>query len=242
MTAIAEALQPTGSLSVQALRPPPRPVGKLTIRELAHHGLPHAGLPAHVNAWKARQAPEFLSGLRRVAIARRMARRHGLFAPLGFLWLRKIDGHSGLVDDYGLVSAKIVVTDHCNYIVETYKATGSYVLANFKFHGIGTGATAAVVGDRALQTELTTQYSTDNVRPTGSQITGDFPREYRTVGTVTVDATVAATEWGLFTQAATGAQSQPANSMADRVVYSVVNLASGDSLQATFDLLFPDGG
>jgi hypothetical protein len=53
---------------------------------------------------------------------------------------------------------------------------------------------------------------------------------------------VAATEWGLFTQAATGAQSQPANSMADRVVYSTVNLASGDSLQATFDLLFPDGG
>jgi hypothetical protein len=161
-------------------------------------------------------------------------------APYGLLWLQKITA-SGQGTDYGLVSCKIITTDGVDYIANAFAATGSYTPGNFKFHGIGTSSTAAVVGDRILVTELTTQYQTDNVRPTGTQVKG-ATGIYTTVGTVTVDASVAATEWGLFTQAATGAQSQPANSMLDRVVYTVVNLASGDSLQATFTLTFPNGG
>jgi len=242
MTAIAEALQPTGTLSLERIANPRPGAGSLSNAGLLWHGLPRRGLSAEVNAWKARQAPEFLSGWRGVVAARRLARRHRLFALLGFLWLAKVDGRSGEVTDYGLVSCKRVVTSHVNYIVETYKATGSYILNNFQYHGIGTGATAPADGDTALGAELTTQYLTDNVRPSGALVTGDSANEVRTVGTVTVDAAVSATEWGLFSRAATGAQSQPANSMADRVTYSVVNLASGDSLQATFDLLFPAGG
>src|SRR3989304_6144122 len=62
----------------------------------------------------------------------------------------------------------------------------------WNFHGIGTGATAAAETDTGCQTELTTQYSPDNTRATGSQ-TPNRATVYRTVGTNTVDAAVGAT-------------------------------------------------
>lgn len=99
-----------------------------------------------------------------------------------------------------------------------------------KFHGIGTGATAAAEGDTGCQTELTTQYNPDNTRATGS-LTEASASVFRTVGTNTVDATAAVTEWCLLSQAATGG-----GTMWSRVVFSTINLSSGDSLQTTYDL------
>ena len=89
---------------------------------------------------------------------------------------------------------------------------------------------AAAEGDTGCQTELTTQYNPDNTRATGSQ-TNNGANVYRTVGTNTVDAAAAVTEWCLLT-AATGAGTP----MWSRVVFSTINLASGDSLQTTYDL------
>jgi hypothetical protein len=100
----------------------------------------------------------------------------------------------------------------------------------FKFHGFGTGTTAAAAGDTALQTEMTTAYNPDSTRPTGSQ--ANSTNTYTTVGTVTPDAAVVVTEWGLLTQAATGG-----GTLLDRQVFSAINLnGSGDSLQATYVL------
>jgi hypothetical protein len=99
-----------------------------------------------------------------------------------------------------------------------------------KFHGIGTGATAAAETDTGCQTELTTQYNPDNTRATGS-LTEASASVFRTVGTNTVDASVAITEWCLLSQAATGG-----GTMWSRVVFAAINLASGDSLQTTYDL------
>jgi hypothetical protein len=240
MTAFADQLLPSGALAVERI-PNPRPTTRqLSYAEMLYHGLPRAGQAPAVRAWKTRQANEFLDGLAGVKSALKLARRHHLMAPVGSLWLQVLPADAAPLD-LGLVSTKIVTTDGVDYIANNFAATASYSVANFKFHGIGTSTTAAVVGDRALVTEITTQYQTDNVRPTGSQVKG-ATGVYSTVGTITVDAAVAATEWGLFTQAAVAAQSQPANSMLDRVVYTVVNLASGDSLQATFTLTFPNGG
>lgn len=240
MTAFADQVLPSGALAVERI-PNPRPtLRQLSVAELLYHGLPRAGQPPHVREWKTRQANTFLKGLKGVRAARKVAAKYGLMAPYGLLWLQKITAQ-GEHTDFGLVSTQIITTDGVDYLANNIANTGSYLIANFKFHGIGTGVTAAAVGDRALQTEITTQYSTDNVRPTGTNAKGATGIA-TSIGTVTVDATVAATEWGLFTQAATGAQSQPANSMLDRVVYTVVNLASGDSLQATFTLTFPNGG
>jgi hypothetical protein len=94
------------------------------------------------------------------------------------------------------------------------------------------GTTAAAAGDTALQTELTTQYATDNTRPTGSQ--AHSTNTYTTVATLSPDANVAITEWGLLTQAATGG-----GTMLDHQVFSAVNLAaSADSLTTTYVLTF----
>lgn len=100
----------------------------------------------------------------------------------------------------------------------------------FKFHGVGTGATAAAEADTGCQTELTTGYNPDSTRATGSQ-TNNGANIYRTVGTNTVDATASITEWCLMSQAATGG-----GTMWSRVVFSAIALASGDSLQTTYDL------
>jgi hypothetical protein len=235
---VDETVRPGGELTLEHLRHPTNT--QLTIAEMLAEGLPNRHQPTPVRQWKRRQAREFLSGLRGVKAAHRAYARHGISAPYGLLRLAVIPAGEPAVD-LGLVSTKIITTDGVDYIANAFAATASYTPGNHKFHGIGTSTTAAVVGDRALVTEITTQYQTDNVRPTGTQVKGGTGI-YTTVGTITVDAAVAATEWGLFTQAAVAAQSQPANSMLDRVVYTVVNLANGDSLQATFTLTFPNGG
>ena len=102
-------------------------------------------------------------------------------------------------------------------------------VAVFKFHGLGTGAIAAAETDTGCGTELTTHYNPDSTRATGTQATNGA-NVYRTVGTNTVDATAAVTEWCLH-KAATGAVT-----LWSRVVFSTISLASGDSLQTTYDL------
>lgn len=106
--------------------------------------------------------------------------------------------------------------------------TGS--VATFKFHGTGSLATAAAETDTGCGTEFTTQTNPDNTRATGSQTTNGA-NVYRTVGTVAYDATATAREWCLMNQAATGG-----GTIWSHVIYSDINVASGDSIQFTYDL------
>jgi hypothetical protein len=111
-------------------------------------------------------------------------------------------------------------------------------VATWKYHGIGTGAVAAAEGDTALGAELTTTYNPDNQRGLGTQVTNGNS-VYRTVGTNTVDGSVAASEWGLFNRlssAAVGQGNGVQDTMWSRIVYATINLSSGDSLQTTYDL------
>ena len=110
-------------------------------------------------------------------------------------------------------------------------------LENMKYHGVGTGATAAAVGDTALQTESTTALNPDNTRATGSLTEGATANIFKSVGTVTFDASAAITEWGLLSQAATGG-----GTLFDRFVFSAINVVSGDSIQFTFQCTFSSGG
>jgi hypothetical protein len=145
-----------------------------------------------------------------------------------------LSGTPGRRDDYGVVSRKVVTSAGVNYLAADF-AGGANDSNLFKYHGLGTGTNAEATGDTALQTELTTQYNPDNTRATGSQ--SSSTNTYTTVGTNTVDASAAVTEHGLFTQAATGG-----GTLWDRSVFSVVNLASGDSLQSTYTLTISAGG
>lgn len=137
----------------------------------------------------------------------------------------------GSVTDYGVVSRHVVTTAGKNYLAACFPNTNEP--ENLKYHGFGTGTTAAAVGDTALQTELTTQYNPDNTRPTGSQ--SSSTNTYQTAGTLTPDSggTIAVTEQGIFSQAATGG-----GTLLDRNVFAAINLVggSGDSLTTTYTL------
>ena len=139
------------------------------------------------------------------------------------------------VEDYGVVSRKVVTTAGVNYIVDALQ--NLVEPENLKFHALGTGTNVEAVGDTALQAELTTQYSPDNTRATGSLAEGASGNIFRSVGTNAVDAAAGVTEHGLMSQAATGG-----GTLFDRSVFSVVNLASGDSLAATYEWSLSPGG
>lgn len=103
------------------------------------------------------------------------------------------------------------------------------VIDNLNFHGLGTGTTDPAEGNTGCETELTTQYNPDSTRATGSQTTNGA-NIYRTVGTNTVDASAAVTEFCLES-AATGSVVTWS-----RIEFATINLASSDSLQTTYDL------
>ena len=92
--------------------------------------------------------------------------------------------------------------------------------------GIGTGSTAAAVGDTALETEVETRAAGTVTQETDT-ITGDT---YQIVGTVSITATRAITEAAPFTASSGG-------TMPIRSVFSVVNLENGDSFQGTFQMV-----
>lgn len=152
----------------------------------------------------------------------------GLNIPMhGRLWLKVTKGN-GEVWDYGYVGCHLITTAGKNYLAACFNNTNEP--ENMKYHGFGTGTGAAAVGDTALGTELTTQYATDNVRPTGSQAVASAV--YTTVGTLAPDSggTIAVTEWGLFSATSS-------TTLFDRQVFSAVNLvANADSLATTYAL------
>lgn len=147
--------------------------------------------------------------------------------------VRYFGGH---VTDYGVLSTRQVTDAGVAFLVDAFQNLTE--VENFKFHGYGTGVGAEAAGNTALGTELTTQYVSDNVRPTGSQTEGASANIYRSVGTLSPDSggTIAITEHGLFSASAAG-------TLWDRSVFSAINLVAGaDSLQTTYDATFPSGG
>jgi hypothetical protein len=139
----------------------------------------------------------------------------------------------GRREELGLLGVRKVTDNGAQFICDAWR--GTKTIGNMKYHGLGTGTNAEAQADTALQTELTTQYNPDNTRATGT-LAGSA-NVFTSVATNTVDATAAVTEHGLFDQAATGG-----GVLFDRTVFSVVNLASADSLQTTYSWTLSAGG
>lgn len=205
------------------------PAKELNLREICHFGLPRYDLDERVNRWRTANARNLWRGVRRVLVARALR----LSNVYGSLYLTHITAE-GEVIELGLASMRVVTTAGANFLVDALQGTVEPEI--LKFHGIGTGAVAEAAADTALGAESTTALNPDSTRATGSLTEGASANIFRTVGTVTVDASVACTEHGIFSQAATGG-----GTLLDRSVFSVVNLASGDSLQATYDFTITAG-
>lgn len=199
-------------------------------RVIAMHGLPKGAPSPAIAAWRRANLRNLLRGWRRVAAGRAA----GVTQLYGAVWL-DVFRADGSREPLGLASLRVVTDTGVAYLVDSLQNLTEP--ENLKFHGFGTGGTAEAAAQTALVTELTTQYATDNVRPTGSQ-TEAAANIYRTVGTLSPDATVAITEHGIFSQAAVAG-----GTMLDRSLFSVVNLVgSADSLQVTYDLTIASGG
>lgn len=200
--------------------------------DILEHGAPQRGLSDEVNAWRLRNLRNLWRGARRIAAARAM----GIGHVYGALYITVTRGNGDVVP-YGLASLRVVTDTGVGFIVDAFQ--NSVELENMKYHGYGTGTTAESASQTALVTELTTQYATDSTRPTGTTTEGATANVYRTVATFSPDSggTIAVTEHGIFSQAATGG-----GVMLDRSVFSAVNVvAASDSITATYDLTFPSG-
>ena len=233
-------LRPAGMLGLKVLRTPGRtiwPQRELTLAEIGKYGMPQRGLPDEVNQWRRANRPNLARGLRKVLAARALKIPHFY----GQLFLTKI-GPDGEPLDLGLASMRVVTANGVKAITDALAGTGT-PLTNENFHGFGTGVGAEAATDTALGTEETTQYATDNTRPTGTgrvSATSGNNATYTTVGTYSPDsgATRAITEHGVFSQAATGG-----GTLLDRSVFAAVNLVAGaDSLQATYVMTVNSGG
>lgn len=154
---------------------------------------------------------------------------------LGQLWASVIR-RDGSIDDLGLISCRVVTNAGVNYIVDAFQ--GLTNLTNLRYHGVGTGTTAETAAQTALISELGSAYGTANTRPTGTagEVSGQS-NAFETTATVTVSASVALTEHGIFSQAQTGG-----GTMLDRSVFPAVNLAASESMQVTYQLTVPAGG
>ena len=192
------------------------------LKEVVRHGFPAAGLSEQVNVWRRRNLRPLMRGVRRVAAARIL----NIPTVYGALWLN-VERADGTIDDLGLASLRVVTTAGATKIVDFLRASDTTTGTTWKYHAIGTGSTAEAAGDTALVTEVET-------RGTGTQ-TNNGATVYRTVGTVTATTSRAIVEHGVLSASTVG-------TLLDRSVFTVVNLANGDSIQATYDLTISTGG
>jgi len=138
--------------------------------------------------------------------------------------------------EYGIVGYRVVTDAGVAFLVDAWQ--GILEPEIMRYHALGIDDTPGeAVGDVALQLEITTQYTPDNTRATGT-LAEAAANIFRSVATNTMsDATAAVVEHGLMSQAATGG-----GTLWDRTVFAVVNLAIGDSLQSTYEATFNSGG
>ena len=230
--------RPSGELGIRVIRAGdpdvPWPIREpMSFDEMCYWGMPRKGLSDEVNEWRRANRPNIARGLRKILPARALKLAH-LYGSL-FLTHIRADGERV---DLGLASLRVITSAGVVYLAADM-AGGANDINLFKFHGIGTGTTAEAVGNTALVTESTTALNPDSTRATGSQASAASGNDatYTSVGTLTVDATAAITEHGIFTQAATGG-----GTLWDRSVFTAVNLASGDSIQTTYVATFAAGG
>jgi hypothetical protein len=107
------------------------------------------------------------------------------------------------------------------------RINGSGGEAAFTYIGLGTGTTAAAIGDTTLETELAVS-GLGRANSTASRVTTDTTNDTaQLVNTFTVSGTAAVTESGVLNASSNGV-------LLARQVFSAINVVNGDSLQITW--------
>ncbi len=132
----------------------------------------------------------------------------------------------GSVRDLGVISTKCITDAFVAYVVDAMQSS-SYPMDVFKWHACGTGTTAESSSDTTLGNQVGSRVS-------GTQ-TEASSNVYQSVATISFSGSYAITEHGLFSASSGG-------TLADRSVFSAINVANGDSIQFTFTMTFASGG
>lgn len=127
-----------------------------------------------------------------------------------------------------VVKDKVVTDAFVEFVVDQLQ-TETSAFGDFKYHEMGLGTQAENANETALQT------TTGISRVVGTQAEGASANIYKSVGTITADATEAITEHGLF-NASSGV------TMMDRTKFSAINVVSPNQIEFTFQITFSSGG
>lgn len=188
-------------------------------------------------SWRIRNAMRwtFIKGFVAFYLAKAFSKATGVVTITPRLLVR-VHRANGEWIDYGTVNYARLVTDAgVAFLVDDWD-NNAQDLTTLNYHGCGTGATAEAVGQTALVTECTTALNPDSTRATGTR-SQPSANIYQTVGTLTFDSAAAVTEHGILSQAATGG-----GTLWDRSLFSAINVASGDSIQFTYQATINSGG
>jgi hypothetical protein len=118
-------------------------------------------------------------------------------------------------DPIRTVRDKVVTTAFVDFVVDQLQ-TETSAFGDFKYHACGLGVGDEAVGDTALGTD------SGIARETGTQTETDHDT-YKSVATMTMDATEAITEHGIFNAAEAG-------TLMDRTKFSAINVVSGNQI------------
>jgi len=158
------------------------------------------------------------------------------------LWLAHRDRHGHLISDgrpfdpelgYDMGSGLVTHAGVRLLSQDTAISAGSATLNAMKYHGSGTGTTAAAATDTALQTAIGTTATSG----TNSNADASPNATVTATATISYTSTLAVTEWGLFNSGTLSGAT-----MWDHKVFSAVNVVSGDSITPTYVLTINSGG
>lgn len=176
--------------------------------------------------WRVRNTmrPAYIWGWLAHLMGHLYTRLFGNPVLLGALYVRvrKADGE---IIDYGCAGRRVVTTAYVQLLTDELQASVA-AHSTLKYHAVGTGNTAEAVGDTTLVTEVET-------RTSGTQAE-NAANIYESVGTITATGARAIVEHGVFSASTAG-------TLLDRTVFSVVNLATNDSIQCTYRLTLTAG-
>lgn len=125
------------------------------------------------------------------------------------------------------VKDRLMTTEFVDFVVDQLQAETSE-FGDFKFHQCGLGTTNENITDSGIETDT-------GISPaTGTQTETDHDT-YKSVATMTMDATEAITEHVLMSQSGAG-------TCMDRTEFAAINVVSGNQIEFTFEGSFTAGG
>lgn len=128
---------------------------------------------------------------------------------------------------YRRVKDRMMTTAFVDFIVDQLQ-TETSEFGDFKYHQCGLGTTNEAITDTGIETDT-------GISPaTGTQTETDHDT-YKSVATMTMDATEAITEHVLMSQSGAG-------TCMDRTEFSAINVVSGNQIEFTFEASFTAGG